>query len=83
MLPHLPPPSQIPTVTHPTHTLTFGRSLVDFQSKSLRSVKLVFEEIPSEETKGSKGKGRELVPEEDSRGVAFDGGEEGAVGGKD
>ncbi|CED83590.1 Clathrin coat dissociation kinase GAK/PTEN/Auxilin and related tyrosine phosphatases [Phaffia rhodozyma] len=94
-LPHLPPPSQIPQAdkNHRTHTFTFDRSIVDFRSKSLRNIKLVFEEIPLSEGNENgpvvkkkskdKGKEREVVPDEESRKVALEGAVEGAEGGKD
>jgi hypothetical protein len=83
------------TATSPrTHTLTFPREIVDFRSKTLRSISLVFEELhapspsptPSpaagSERRGSVGKAKgEKVPDDAQRHKAEEGGLEGAEGG--
>ena len=65
-----------------THTIAFPRELVDFRSKSMREVRLVFEEVPAEEAEkpgvvgvkagggGGGGEKGEVVPPEEVRETA-------------
>lgn len=79
-----------------THTLSFPREIVDFRSKTLRSVSLVFEEVrapppsptPTPDATGARAaaarEGREkgeVLPPDSQRPKAEEGGLEGAAGG--
>jgi hypothetical protein len=88
---HLPTdtPSIDPSVPR-THTIVFPRELIDFRSKTMRTVKVVLQEVPAEEkaaTAGGGAKGEfkgEVVPKESGRTAAVMPGDEGKrVGGKD
>lgn len=60
---HLPSPTSTSNSTAPrTHTLEFTRELIDFRSKSMRSVKIVFEEVSSENKHATKPADDTTVP---------------------
>jgi hypothetical protein len=66
-----------------THTIVFPRELIDFRSKTMRTAKVVLEEVPAEATSGAVGGGEqggvkgEVVPREDGRVAAVMLGNEG------